>query len=206
MRGRQPGPPGAVLEALAGELRGEGSVISGSVVSTGEAPALGLLTAAGPRASASPAEYAFLVEAVREGYLLHYGRGRVVVTDDRDLALLGGDYLYALGLERLARLGDLEAVRELADLISLAAQAQAGDRAPERARRECDALWLITAVAIAAGPAAGHAAAKAALRAGSPAAAAELWSAAGDSARAAGLDSGLAAAADAIDFRADPLS
>jgi hypothetical protein len=30
---------------------------------------------------------------------------------DPDLALLAGDYLYALGLERLAALADLEAIR-----------------------------------------------------------------------------------------------
>jgi hypothetical protein len=29
---------------------------------------------------------------------------------DRDLALLAGDYLYALGIERLAALGDTEAI------------------------------------------------------------------------------------------------
>ena len=45
-----------------------------------------------------------------------------MVGADADLALLAGDYLYALGLERLAALGDLEAVRELSDLISLSAQ------------------------------------------------------------------------------------
>ena len=47
----------------------------------------------------------------------------VVDTPDADLALLLGDQLYALGLSRLAALGDLEAVAELADVISLAAQA-----------------------------------------------------------------------------------
>ena len=46
---------------------------------------------------------------------------RLLDTDDPDLRLLAGDYLYALGLSRLARLGDLEAVRELADLITLCA-------------------------------------------------------------------------------------
>ena len=91
-------------------------------------PALGLLAAAGPRAAEAPGEYALLIETVREGYLLHYGRPRVVVGADADLALLAGDYLYALGLERLAALGDLEAVRELSDLISLSAQLHAEGR------------------------------------------------------------------------------
>ena len=43
-----------------------------------------------------------MVEAVREGYLLHYGEPRLLAGHDADLALLAGDYLYALGIERLA--------------------------------------------------------------------------------------------------------
>ena len=66
---------------------------------------------------------------ILEGSLLHYGSPRVVVTDDRDLALLLGDQLYALGLSRLAELGDLEAVAELADVISLLSQAQLSEDA-----------------------------------------------------------------------------
>ena len=100
-------------------------------------PTLGLLAAAGPRAAEAPGEYALVIETVREGYLLHYGRPRVIAGADADLALLAGDYLYALGLERLAALGDLEAVRELADLISLSAQLHAEGR-----RRAREALWL----------------------------------------------------------------
>ena len=68
-----------------------------------------------------PAEYALVVEAVREGYLLHYGEPRLLAGHDSDLGLLAGDYLYALGIERLAALGDTEAVLVLADLISACA-------------------------------------------------------------------------------------
>ena len=46
---------------------------------------------------------------ILEGSLLHYGTPRRDPTDDPDLALLLGDQLYALGLSRLATLGDLEA-------------------------------------------------------------------------------------------------
>ena len=99
--------------------------------------------------------YPLLVEAIREGYLQHYAAGRVVRPDDPDLALLAGDRLYALGLERLAALGDLEAVAELADVIALCAQAHAeGD--PARA----DAVWEAGAAAVASGPAPDHQAAK----------------------------------------------
>ena len=58
--------------------------------------------------------------------------------DDPDLALLAGDRLYALGLARLAELGDLEAVDVLAGVISRAAQAHAeGD--PDAARAAWEA-------------------------------------------------------------------
>src|SRR5213596_1655144 len=125
--------PEAALAALAAQLREDESVISPHVADPGEGqPALGLLAADGPRAAAARDEYALVVESVREGYLLHYGEPRVVVGADPDLSLLAGDYLYALGLERLAALGDLEAVSELSDLISLSAQVhdeQGGGRA-----------------------------------------------------------------------------
>lgn len=71
---------------------------------------------------------AWVLEAVREGYLLHYGEPRAFEGIDDDLKLLGGDAMYALGLARLADEGDLEAVAELADLISACAEAEAAGR------------------------------------------------------------------------------
>jgi hypothetical protein len=93
---------------------------------------------------------AFTLEAVYEGYLLHYGEPRAFAPDmDRDLRLLAGDALYALGLDRLAQHGDLDAVAELADLISLCARAQAEGR-PELV----PALWeaSVQALSPAGGP------------------------------------------------------
>jgi hypothetical protein len=78
----------------------------------------------------------FVLEAVHEGYLMHYGEPRIFAGMDPDLRLLAGDALYALGLSRLAELGDLEAVAELADLISLCARVHADGR-PEVAEE----LW-----------------------------------------------------------------
>jgi hypothetical protein len=86
---------------------------------------------------------AFVLEAVREGYLLHYAEPRAFEGMDDDLRLLAGDSLYALGLARLAEAGDLEAVAELADLISLTAQAESEgrrDRSDELWRASIDAL------------------------------------------------------------------
>jgi hypothetical protein len=61
--------------------------------------------------------------------LLHYGRPRLFAPADEDTALLLGDYLYAHGLVRVADNGTVEAVAELAALISLCAQLRA-DRLP----------------------------------------------------------------------------
>jgi hypothetical protein len=69
-----------------------------------------------------------VLEAVYEGYLLHYGMPRLFEGMDGDLRLLAGDALYALGLARLAERGDLQAVAELSDLISSSAQAHAEGR------------------------------------------------------------------------------
>lgn len=85
----------------------------------------------------------FVLEAVYEGYLLHYGVSRAFSGMEPDLRLLAGDALYALGLARLAERGDVKAVAELSDLISLTARAHAeGD--PQRA----DELWLASARAL----------------------------------------------------------
>ena len=157
------------LADLAAAVRAGGGLLAAAVTEPGEDGTLGAAAAAGPRARGREADYALLVEAIVEGYLQHYGTGRVVRPEDPDLALLAGDRLYALGLARLAELGDLAAVAELADVISLAAQAHAeGD--PERAR----AIWQAGAAAVGHGSDPGHAAAKAAARAGEPDAAAAL--------------------------------
>jgi hypothetical protein len=195
----------ASLAPLAALLRDGDSVISSYVRDADEEPALGALVAAGPRAARAPGEYLLLVEAIREGYLLHYETPRVIEGADADLRLLAGDFLYALGLERLAAHGDLEAVTELADLISLAAQVQAenGAGAPAEAR---SALWLAAAVAVAAGASPEHAAAKEALRRGDPDAATMLAAAAAETARRAGLSDDLARAADSIGFAAEDVS
>ncbi|HEX3977571.1 MAG TPA: hypothetical protein VHW96_14995 [Solirubrobacteraceae bacterium] len=119
------------------------------------------LAARGPRASGSESDYELLLEMILEGSLLHYGTPRLVRGADPDLALLLGDQLYALGLARLAELGDLDAVAELADLISLLAQARAASD-PELA----DAVWQAGAAAIGWGTTTQHTAAKALARAG----------------------------------------
>ena len=121
------------------------------------------LAAAGPRAEGSRADYELLIEAIYEGYLLHYGAPRVALAADRDLALLAGDRLYALGLVRLIALGDVAAVLELADTITLSALAQ-GAGEPQLA----DAVWAAGARAIGWGSSETHRRAKELVLAGSP--------------------------------------
>ncbi len=126
------------LQALAGQLRAEDTPIAPHVIDPAEPARLGELAGGG--------EYALVVEAVREGYLLHYGEPRLLGGHDSDLALLAGDYLYALGLDRLAALGDTPAVAILADLISECARLHT-----EGGQEGIPALWRTAAEEIAAG-------------------------------------------------------
>lgn len=188
-----------VLRELAAELAAEESVVSPHVAGPDrELPpgALAALVAAGPRTRDDGGLHAGVLEAVREGYLLHYGEPRMVVGADPDLALLAGDYLYALGLERLAAAGELASIRELSDLISLSAQlhAERGASAGEQAA----ALWLASTVALATGGGAEHEAGKERLRAGGDAG--SLYGSAIRSAASAGLDERMADAAEAVGF------
>jgi hypothetical protein len=135
--------PIQALSVLAARLREAESPLATHVTDTAERPVFGLLAALGPRAAAEPGEYAFVVEAVREGYLLHYGRSRLLAGHDKDLALLAGDYLYALGIDRLAALGDCKAVAVLGDLIGRCAQMHTEERLDEVA-----GVWRSAALAV----------------------------------------------------------
>jgi hypothetical protein len=115
----------SALQVLADQLREEDTPISEHVVD--------------PVGTSEPGlsdEYALVFEAVREGYLLHYGEPRLMAGHDADLGLLAGDYLYALGLDRLAALGDTDAVAVLSELIAKCAQLHAEGRG-----REVAPLW-----------------------------------------------------------------
>jgi hypothetical protein len=86
--------------------------------------------------------YALGLETIYEGFLVHYGRPRLLEPEDDDTALVLGDYLYAQGLARIASLGDVDAVGDLAELISLCAQARAD------ASEGDGAAWAATAALI----------------------------------------------------------
>jgi hypothetical protein len=103
----------------------------------------GELAASGPRAAAHADALRGAVDAVHDGYEHHYGAPQAPSAPDRDLALLHGDRRYADGLAALAALGDLPAIAELADAISLCAQAHAAQDAAL-----ADAVWTAAATAI----------------------------------------------------------
>ncbi|HEX3873249.1 MAG TPA: hypothetical protein VHW26_03810 [Solirubrobacteraceae bacterium] len=174
------------LDRLRDELRAAGGLLAGELLDDAPArpwnarsyaaepdlpggaapkPSPGSLAAAGPRAALCTAEYEFLVEAIYEGYLLHYETPRLFRAGDPDMALLVGDRLYALGLERLVALGDIPAVVELADVISLCALAHA------RGHGElAGPIWSAGARAVGWGSTPAHRAAKALVMGGDHAA------------------------------------
>ena len=120
----------ATLERVAARIADEGGLLAQALLPGGPQvppgdPALGELAAAGPAAAGDPVTFALVVEAVHEAHLLHGGTSRILDAEDRDLAILAGDRLYALGLAELAAIGATAAVRELADVIALCAQARA---------------------------------------------------------------------------------
>ncbi|MBM3666870.1 MAG: hypothetical protein FJW90_05215 [Actinobacteria bacterium] len=184
------------LARLADELRAD-EVIAPHVTEPSEPPTLGELVASGPRAADAPEQYGLLIEAIREGFLMHYGEPRLVSGADGDLRLLTGDYLYALGLERLASRGDTDAVNELADLISLCAQVNAR---PDDDDQLVRLLWLASAVAVGAGGGPPHEAAKRAVREGETEGPDLLAASAAEIAARSGMGPGMARAADSIGF------
>ena len=89
--------------------------------------------------------FALGLETIYEGYAVHYGRPRVFHAQDGDASLVLGDYLYAQGLARIAALGEVDAVADLAELISLCAQSRGDGRAGD------GAAWAATAALLGRG-------------------------------------------------------
>jgi hypothetical protein len=149
----------ATLIDAGGSVDGDG--VTGTIGTSAGSPAS--VAAQGPRTAQQREEYELLVEAIYEGYLLHYGEPRVLRAPDDDLRVLAGDRLYAIGLARLVELGDTLAVAELADTISLSALAQgAGER------ELADAVWDAGARAVGWGSSEQHGRAKELVADGAP--------------------------------------
>ena len=140
------------LDQLRELIAKEGGELADALVSGADPPAFGPLAAHGERTRSRAGEYELVLETVLEGYLVHYARPRLLAPHDVDFRLLAGDYLYALGLARLAQLGDLDAVSELGELITLCAQAHAVGASPAPASAASPAsLWALSTLAIVGG-------------------------------------------------------
>ena len=128
-------------DALAGEAAAESPLWRESLRSEDDREAVPIFSELCAEA------HALGLETVYEGYLAHYGRPRLFAPADDDTALLLGDYLYAQGLVRIAASGDVDAVRELAELISRCAHLRA-----EGIGGDGEA-WVETAARLGGGPA-----------------------------------------------------
>ena len=76
----------STLERLRDLVAAEGEPLAAGLLehpSADAEPTLGAIAAAGPRASANPGEYELLIEAIYEGYLLHYGVSRLLSGERR---------------------------------------------------------------------------------------------------------------------------
>jgi hypothetical protein len=106
-----------VWEQIAAAAQGESRVWGDALRPSGERELVAVFS---PLADT---RYALGLETIYEGYLVHYGEPRLFAPPDDDLALLLGDYLYAHGLVHVA--GDVAAVTDLSELISLCSQLRA---------------------------------------------------------------------------------
>ena len=160
-----------MLERLATLLREEGGLMATLVgseppIDLAREPAMrspARVASEGPRTEGRREEYELLVEAIYEGYLVHYGSPRVVRPAEADLGLLAGDQLYAIGLALLVALGDTAAVAELADTITLSALAQGAGQ-----QELAEAVWIAGAHAVGWGSSDAHGRAKDLAFAGAP--------------------------------------
>ncbi len=94
----------------------------------------------------NPEHYHLGLEYIFEGFLLHYGRNRLLKPDENNFYLLAGDYMYARGLSAIAGLEDLVCVRELAELIRLCSSIHGENRDPALAL----SAWAVTTLRLAA--------------------------------------------------------
>jgi hypothetical protein len=114
--------PGTLFDLIAGEAAAESPLWASLLRPPADRAASPVFSPLGPP------RFALGLETIYEGYLAHYGETRLFVPPDLDTALLLGDYLYAHGLVRIAETRNAAAVRDLAELISLCAQARAEGR------------------------------------------------------------------------------
>ncbi len=93
----------------------------------------------------APPQLGLGLETIYEGYLVHFGQPRLFRPARADTALLLGDYLYAHGLVRVAATGNVAAVFDLSELISMCTQVRAESRDGD------GVAWAATSARLGAG-------------------------------------------------------
>jgi hypothetical protein len=135
-----PVSPTSIWETIVAEAELESPLWSAALRAPGEREETPVFSPLGE------ARFALGIESIYEGYLLHYGRPRLFSPADRDTAILLGDYLYAHGLVRITREGDVGAVERLAELLSLCAHLRAEGRGAEDGE-----AWAVTVASLGDG-------------------------------------------------------
>jgi hypothetical protein len=130
----------SIWETIVAEAELESPLWSAALRASGEREETPVFSSLGD------ARFALGIESIYEGYLLHYGRPRLFSPDDRDTAILLGDYLYAHGLVRITREGDVGAVERLAELLSLCAHLRAEGRGSQDGE-----AWAVTVASLGNG-------------------------------------------------------
>ena len=92
-----------------------------------------------------PQRFELGLETVYEAYLVHYGKPRLFDPADESERILLGDYLYAHGLVRIADRHVVQAVADLAELLSICAQVRAEGRSDD------GPAWAASAAGLGAG-------------------------------------------------------
>lgn len=140
------------LERLRAAVEVEGGILAGLLAPCSAVGSIFDEAAASvDRKTRTSSLYGFVLESILEGYLLHYRQPRVFGSVDSDMRLLGGDFLYALGLERLAESEDLAAMTSLTELLAVCSRCELEESRTSERNEMVASLWFERATSVLLG-------------------------------------------------------